>query len=106
MCSCPITLAGIDSIAEGHNWDNVNNIILTSYTWAADKIVQAINRAHRLTSKRDVNLYAIICDQSADRVIPSRIEKIYGCLKIQCLFFQTTMFLALFLPEFSYVMVA
>ncbi len=64
---CPITLAGVDSMAEGHNWDHVNNIILTSYTWAADKIIQAINRAHRLTSKRDVNLYVIICDQSADR---------------------------------------
>jgi len=27
---CPITLAGIDSMAEGHNWDYVNNVILTS----------------------------------------------------------------------------
>jgi hypothetical protein len=70
---CPITLAGIDSMAEGHNWDNVNNIILTSYTWAADKIIQSINRAHRLTSRRDVNLYVIICDQSADRVLEDNI---------------------------------
>ncbi len=72
---CPITLAGIDSMAEGHNWDNINNIILTSYTWAADKVVQAINRAHRLTSKRDVNLYVIICDQSADRVLEDNINE-------------------------------
>jgi SNF2 family DNA or RNA helicase len=72
---CPITLAGIDSMAEGHNWDNVSNIILTSYTWAADKIVQAINRAHRLTSKRDVNLYVIICEQSADRVLEDNINE-------------------------------
>jgi SNF2 family DNA or RNA helicase len=71
----PITLAGIDSMAEGHNWNNVNNIILTSYTWAADKVVQAINRAHRLTSRRDVNLYVIICDQSADRVLEDSINE-------------------------------
>jgi hypothetical protein len=72
---CPITLAGIDSMAEGHNRDNVNNIILTSYTWAADKVIQSINRAHRLTSKRDVNLYVIICDQSADRVLEDNISE-------------------------------
>jgi hypothetical protein len=62
-------------MAEGHNWDNVNNIILTSYTWAADKIIQSINRAHRLTSRRDVNLYVIICDQSADRVLEDNINE-------------------------------
>jgi hypothetical protein len=72
---CPIILAGIDSMAEGHNWDHVNNIILTSYTWAADKIIQAINRAHRLTSRRDVNLFVIICDQSADRVLEDNINE-------------------------------
>jgi hypothetical protein len=72
---CPVSLAGIDSMAEGHNWDNVNNIILTSYTWAADKIIQAINRAHRLTSRKDVNLYVIICDQSADRVLEDNITE-------------------------------
>jgi len=72
---CAITLAGLDSMAEGHNWDNVNNIILTSYTWAADKQVQAINRAHRITSRRDINLYVIICDQSADRVLEDNINE-------------------------------
>jgi hypothetical protein len=72
---CPITLAGIDSMAEGHNWDNVNNVILTSYSWAADKFTQAISRVHRLTSKRDVNLYVIICDQSADRVLEDNINE-------------------------------
>ena len=72
---CAITLAGLDSMAEGHNWDNVNNIILTSYTWAADKQVQAINRAHRITSRKDINLYVIICDQSADRVLEDNINE-------------------------------
>jgi len=62
-------------MAEGHNWDNINNIILTSYTWAADKQVQAINRAHRITSRRDVNLYVILCDQSADRVLEDNINE-------------------------------
>ena len=72
---CAVTLAGIDSMAEGHNWDNVNNVILTSYTWAADKIIQSINRVHRLTSRRDINLYVIICDQSADRVLEDNINE-------------------------------
>jgi hypothetical protein len=77
---CPITLAGIDSMAEGHNWDNINNIITTSYTWACDKDIQAINRAHRLTSSKDLNIYRIICDQSADRVLKDNIaEKTNSC---------------------------
>jgi hypothetical protein len=72
---CPITLAGIDSMAEGHNWDNVNNVILTSYSWAADKFTQAISRVHRLTSRKDVNLFVVLCDQSADRVLEDNINE-------------------------------
>ena len=32
-------------------------------------------RAHRLTNRRDVNLYVIICDQSADRVLEDNINE-------------------------------
>jgi len=32
-------------------------------------------RAHRITSRREVNLYAIICDQSADRVLEDNINE-------------------------------
>ncbi len=72
---CPVILAGLDSMAEGHNWDNINNIIATSYTWACDREIQSINRAHRLTSKKDLNVYRIICDQSADRVLEDNINE-------------------------------
>jgi hypothetical protein len=32
-------------------------------------------RAHRLTNRRDVNLYVIICDQSADRVLEDNVNE-------------------------------
>lgn len=69
----PVTLAGLGSMSEGHNWNRVQHIILSSYTWEADKMVQAINRVHRMTSKLDVHIHAIICSRSADRVLEENI---------------------------------
>jgi hypothetical protein len=42
---------------------------------AADKLIQAINRAHRLTSRKDVNVHVILCDQSADRVLEDNVNE-------------------------------
>jgi len=61
--------------AAASGWNQVNNIILINYTWTANKISQAINRAHRLTNLRNVNIYVILCDRSADRVLEDNIKE-------------------------------
>ncbi len=63
----PVMLAGVDSMAEGHSWHLCGNAILLSYSWAYDKFEQAINRIHRLTSAKDVNVWSLICNGSIDR---------------------------------------
>ena len=63
----PVLLAGLKSMAEGNNWPLANNVIILAYDWAWDLMDQAIYRVLRLTSKRDVNIYPIICNGTIDR---------------------------------------
>ena len=56
-----VMLAGVESMAEGHSYPMCNNVILMCYSWAYDKFEQAINRAHRINSVWNVNVYPIIC---------------------------------------------
>ncbi len=53
----PVTLAGVESCAEGHNWSRGKNVILIGFSWAFDKFEQLINRVHRLNSPEDVHVY-------------------------------------------------
>lgn len=62
----PIALAGVDSMAEGHSFPLVNNVIVLAYSWSMDKMLQLVERAHRLDSVRDLNIYILICDRSMD----------------------------------------
>ena len=71
----PVMLAGVECMAEGHSFHLCNNVILLAYSWAYDKFEQAINRAHRLNSRWDVNVYPIICEGSIDRKLESLIEE-------------------------------
>ena len=45
------------------------------YSWAYDKFEQAINRAHRINSVWNVNVYPIICDRSIDRKLEAMIQE-------------------------------
>jgi len=71
----PVLLAGVECMAEGHNFNLCNNVILLAYSWAFDKFYQAIKRVHRITSPKTVNLYAIICDGSIDRKLEANIQE-------------------------------
>ena len=68
-------LAGVESMAEGHSYPMCNNVILMCYSWAYDKFEQAINRAHRINSLWNVNVYPIICDRSIDRKLEAMIQE-------------------------------
>ena len=71
----PVLLAGVECMAEGHSFHRCNNVILLCYSWAFDKFEQAINRAHRLNSLWDVNVYPIICEGSIDRKLEALIQE-------------------------------
>ncbi len=70
-----VMLAGVESMAEGHSYPMCNNVILMCYSWAYDKFEQAINRAHRINSVWNVNVYPIICDRSIDRKLEAMIQE-------------------------------
>jgi hypothetical protein len=70
----PVMLAGVECMAEGHSFDKANNVILLAYSWAYDKFIQFINRVHRMTSAKPVNVYVVICDGTIDR----RLESLIG----------------------------
>ena len=71
----PLLLAGVECMAEGHDFSLCNNAILMSYSWAYDRFEQAINRVHRMTSPKPVNIYAVICDGSIDRKLEALIQE-------------------------------
>ncbi|MDE2104500.1 MAG: SWF/SNF helicase family protein, partial [Patescibacteria group bacterium] len=71
----PVLLCGIESCAELHSWPQANNVILTSYSWSFDKWEQSINRVHRMTSPKPVNVYSIICEGSIDRKLEASIHE-------------------------------
>lgn len=69
----PVMLAGVECMAEGHSFHLANNVILIAYSWAYDKFIQAINRVHRMTSEKPVNVYVILCTGTIDRKLESLI---------------------------------
>lgn len=72
----PVLLAGVECMAEGHNFYLANNVSILAYSWAYDKFEQFINRVHRMNSPRDVNVYPILCDGTIDgRLDQLRQEK-------------------------------
>jgi SNF2 family DNA or RNA helicase len=71
----PVLLAGVGAMAEGHSWDLANNCALIAYDWAYNLFEQAINRIHRLNSKKVVNVYPIMCLGSVDRKLEALIEE-------------------------------
>ena len=70
----PVMLAGVECMAEGHSFHLANNVILIAYSWAFDKFVQALNRVHRMTSTKPVNVYVVLCAGTIDRKLESLIQ--------------------------------
>jgi hypothetical protein len=71
----PIMLAGVECMAEGHNFFRCANGIHYSYSWALDKTLQSDDRYHRLTSPGPVNSYRLVADGSIDRKMESQLDE-------------------------------
>jgi hypothetical protein len=62
-----ILIAGTQAVNFGHNLDNANHVIMTDYEWDHSTTRQAIDRVHRFTSKKDVNVYLLYTEGGIDR---------------------------------------
>jgi superfamily II DNA or RNA helicase len=62
----PILICGMSSMGEGHSFDQCPNLILPSVEWAYDVNAQAIERVHRLTSQKPVNIYCFVTKGTID----------------------------------------
>lgn len=71
----PVMLAGSKAMGEGHSFSEANNVIMLSQDWALDTMIQSINRVHRLNSKKDVNVYPIMCEGSIDIRLESLLSE-------------------------------
>lgn len=67
----PVMLAGEESAAEGHSWSSCNNAIRAAFSWAYDKGEQCVNRVHRMTSTKPVNIYSVLAQGSIDLKLES-----------------------------------
>ena len=74
QAAIPVMLAGVECMAEGHSFHLANNVILLAYSWAYDKFIQFINRVHRMTSAKPVNVYVVVCEGTID----GRLESLIG----------------------------
>lgn len=70
----PVLLAG-ECMTEGHNFFRCSNAIVYAYPWALDKLLQFIDRIHRIISPYPVNVYRLIADGSIDRKMESQIDE-------------------------------
>ncbi len=71
----PILIAGIESMGEGHSLDTCSNLVLPSLSWAYDKNAQAIERVHRLTSKKPVTIYVMVTRNSIDERLVAMFQE-------------------------------
>lgn len=71
----PISLNGLGSMSEGHNWFRCRNVIILAYDWAFNLFEQAINRVHRMTSEFDVNVWPIVCEGTVELKLESLLAE-------------------------------
>ncbi len=61
-----VLIAGTQAVNLGHNLDNASHVIMTDYEWDHSTTRQAIDRIHRFTSRKDVNVYMLYTDGGID----------------------------------------
>jgi hypothetical protein len=79
------------SMAYGHSFSKINNVIRTSKDWAMDIDMQAEDRAYRVNSEKDVNVYDFSCEASVDETVANMLADkkqsnemvLDGCLEAQ-----------------------
>lgn len=64
-----VMVAGQQAMSEGHSFECCNNLILPSIDWAFDVNDQIIDRVHRITSTKPVNIYLVQTETSIDQPI-------------------------------------
>lgn len=64
-----VMVAGQQAMSEGHSFECCNNLILPSIDWAFDVNDQIIDRVHRITSEKPVNIYLVQTMDSIDQPI-------------------------------------
>ena len=62
-----VLVAGTQAVNLGHNIDNASSVIMMDYEWDHSTMRQAIDRVHRFTSKKDVNVYLLYTDGGIDQ---------------------------------------
>jgi SNF2 family DNA or RNA helicase len=62
-----VLIAGTQAVNLGHSLDCASAVIMTDYEWDHSTTRQAIDRVHRLTSKKDVNVYMLYTEGGVDR---------------------------------------
>ncbi len=68
-----VLVAGLDSMARGHSFENCSHLILPAYSWAMDVNAQFIDRIWRLNSPRPVTVYTLTATGC-----PATIRKNFG----------------------------
>lgn len=61
-----VMVAGIKAMGEGHSFEQCQNLILPSLSWAFDENEQFIHRVWRMNSPKPVNIYTITTQHSID----------------------------------------
>ncbi len=71
----PVLLASNECMAEGHSFPNCSFVIQYAYPWALDKVLQSEDRAHRINSVEDLQVYRLITEGSIDPKMESQIDE-------------------------------
>jgi SNF2 family DNA or RNA helicase len=64
-----VMIAGVQAMGEGHSFDQCPNLILPSLDFAYDINSQFVDRVWRLPSKRPVNVYVLVTENSVDEYL-------------------------------------
>ncbi len=62
-----VLIAGTQAVNLGHSLDNANHVFMTDYEWDHSTTRQAIDRVHRFTSRKDVNVYLLYTEGGIDQ---------------------------------------
>ena len=71
----PVLIAGIDAMGEGHSFECASHLVIPSLSWAYDSNRQCTDRVHRLTSRKDVTIYALITAKTIDERLASIFQE-------------------------------
>jgi len=70
----PVLLAGLKACAEGYSWHLCNNVILYTFDWALDLMLQAVDRVHRINSVKPVNVWSLVVAGTIERNLQAMLE--------------------------------